>query len=1578
MPVSAGDLTKFRNSLSHVINPTINIIPPDVVATAQIATSPSAYPIGQVSVTGTSVNWSDIEVGHLYRITDGSGNLITTGVVRKTPTASILYIDGKAQGDSGTAVQTSYIIEAGQTVTVYDIKPMWTLLSRIKDGVFFKKFDVPYDGSGSNPAPVVNMGGHKSVWAGSNASYSITLDGSECFAWRSRTISSYTWSFPVSAGYSITSGTVNDVSLTVSFDQGYHRVKLTIVDSAGTSASSIRHIWVNGDSYDDLSRQFAVEIGSDSQNRQAENMAMSIHGDFDPDTFIEGSMIVVGINPTYDGDTVDTEYLHDTFVGFIGDLDLTLDAGVTGGKSVSFEAKSPYTWLNEIPMVSQVIVEVASPSSWEEVVTGLGTVDFLVWYIINHHTTFFEQFGYIPTGDGANSPRKIAWGLNGSSVAQYLEEISSFIGGNIGCLSDGNLILQRDPNIESTSYRDAIDNVITWTPDDIAEEPDVSYAYLKNVSSVSVYALERSASSEEATPFGSIAPGFQQGQASGSEQYDSFVLKPGENQTRVNELSGHLYAKANPKIGGIGLNIIRNMDVFEPALMVWHTVDIPAEYSARNERIFYRCLVESVTRNWEMLDFGTWVVNISVTLVPETFGQPGIKIPINQGGANGYTPASSAVSPSSFYADTGSGVMKRYTSGGFALATDNEGNIAMTRNGTGWEDISGSANSFQYVTIDWNATRSTLIANGWANGKLGAWAVGITNPDTETGTDIVIYYAPDILAPTAPLWLPQHTQSFTNPVKVHITSSKVNTDEVLVVVNDSRGTYAIATNDAGSNWSGFRVGIEQDLTGTVAEGAKIACLASELDGHYATFGWDGSGYELYVSTTDLTDSGDWTKAVNPSYGFKRPANWMGYGEANELHFTVFDNQVTNPTNDSYRIPTTYGFVFSATTSSDFHTFNDFDDDTTLTITGIAPVTIGSGFVASSIGVSDTDEGGGGVGNSMPFFTAGDKSYGTLVEGTASLVVSDGAGGTDTAHSTWSWYWDNAGLLHGDTYEAGVNIDFRNQPTVITEVSYRFAYLDPDWSNAGFTNVATTHRIELQDLAGNTLDYYEVTYPGSGISSPTAGTISTANGTSSVVTKSVDWLSNPVRGVRRVVIYITSTGDGSGFFPRIALVTTNSQIGASLGDTAYYKMSDYPLLIKGEITQGDVTIPFQTADDLPNVLPRGVEGFYNADGTTKDVTGNLVTVKYGIDSAGTSGVRIETSYTSFFNDDAEGNLQAYYEVPNYLIESLDWNSITAKVAESGYVYANLCATSGGTAFISEPEAFRVTGGSSHWFDINFANDVSFGELYNVNWAILNDASCVGWSNSDFTVTVALYDVDDNLLDSIEYTIDFDSSYVAYQTKLATPSDTRIISNASNDWRTASLRTRRVRVTWTNTASNSLLLDSMNFSAFMYETSDDYDVPLMYRVTNYDIASSETSVEVSPVINFTNDYTQNSKISGTNPFTASVDSTNRQRVRGIMTDIAMNEYWYAQSSDNASSWSVSNLRTLTTQGVLSDPNVDLNAVRGIIQAGQVGFIWGQNVMAYFVDGQIINAQDMRGNWSTKISSTTTEWLQMLVIV
>ena len=96
MPIGNTDLTKLRNSEHQTLDPTLVVVPTEVIATATISATPASYPVAALSVTGTS-GWSDIKVGYFFKIEDDSNNIVTWGVVRLPATSNTLYIDAKSK-----------------------------------------------------------------------------------------------------------------------------------------------------------------------------------------------------------------------------------------------------------------------------------------------------------------------------------------------------------------------------------------------------------------------------------------------------------------------------------------------------------------------------------------------------------------------------------------------------------------------------------------------------------------------------------------------------------------------------------------------------------------------------------------------------------------------------------------------------------------------------------------------------------------------------------------------------------------------------------------------------------------------------------------------------------------------------------------------------------------------------------------------------------------------------------------------------------------------------------------------------------------------------------------------------------------------------------------------------------------------------------------------------------------------------------------------------------------------------------------------------------------------------------------
>lgn len=870
MGISIADLDKLRNSGMQYTRPVMNRWENDVVATATITTTPQNYPIGEIAVTWVSGR-TNVEKGHLWIARTGT-NIVSYGVVRLTPTTSRIYIDGKSRGDSGIARNQIIALQAGQTITVYSIKPLWSLLSRINNGTFFKKFDIPYDGSGSNPAPVVNIGSWRQAFSDPDLSdrAEFTFDSSDSYFWLSKTRASTLWTLP--AGATITSGSTSSTSVTFTLPEGFHIVKCTITDSGGASMTATRPVWVNGVTYPALSDEYGVMLDSDSQDRKGRNKTISILGQVDYNTFLPGQPFHYAEDSYFDGQRVSDGVLKDNFAGFTTSESQNY-ALLDGEQSTTFEVMGPWAMMEMIPMVSQAIVEVDIPADWTDVAPTLGTPDFIAWYILYHHTTYLELFDYYPlwdTDSGGNitTVRKLNWGLNGSTVSEYLNQCASVVGGNVGCASDGALYIRKDPNLEDSTYRDALNVVMDITVDltnnifDVTENVEVSERLLNETGQIRLFALSYNGS--DTTAFASIAPGYFLMQATSGGDEDSYIVKPvsalpeGDpdfeygGQEKVNRLAGHVLAKMNKPVTELQLTMNRNMDVFEPCLMEWVNLDIPASMSSRNVALNTRALPISVDRAWEEADNGAFVKVISLSVEPESFGQPGETFELDTGGGGIYPP----IQPPILDSDP----EDIFDLAGFLVAVNEDGRIARTKNGAQWTDIAGNIATSEYggvikfedVAIDFY---SEYVNTGFVSGGLGAWA--IVTLESVAGSGIFervrVYYTNDILASNVK-WIQQYDRDTNAEIhnSVRIVSNQRREDNVAFAVHTENGNYYGATVDGGTNWTYQAVGdIVASTPANIGEPIDIAFAGGTANLGIVTSAWDSGSntYKLWRQNT---------------------------------------------------------------------------------------------------------------------------------------------------------------------------------------------------------------------------------------------------------------------------------------------------------------------------------------------------------------------------------------------------------------------------------------------------------------------------------------------------------------------------------------------------------------------------------------------------------------------------------------------------------------------------------------------------------------------------------------------------------
>ena len=554
-------------------------------------------------------------------------------------------------------------------------------------------------------------------------------------------------------------------------------------------------------------------------------------------------------------------------------------------------------------------------------------INFAVWYVLKHHTTFLELFDFSLLPD-ALPPRKRSWGLNGNTIAAQLEEIVSATLGNIGSQSDGTLTIKRNPSYEDGTFRAALDDVITWGTSDLRSNPEITQGFFNQTAYIRLYILSMQ-TTNETEAFASIAPGTQQGQAVGSNQYESVLLPPGSGQDECNNLAGHIYAKENTPVSDISLSLVRNFDVLDPALMVWHTISIPAEDTPLNKALFYRMTPLSVSRNWTQTDARTWVKEIDAVFEIETFGQPGVKLPINAGDALnfpafpefeipfGSLPPSTPTGEDNGTVDSEDGLETSAFLNGFAAIVTSTYDLITTASFNNlvpsWKKTSNLTHSVNWVEWDYNSAFFT-------SGDRSA-AVGILFVATDAaGDNLFIYRMPDIRDEEVYTLL--ETIDITGDAGAlrngRIKQDASDPDLILVTWKTENGTYFSRSTDEGQTWTA-KAGVDdlsQDVTGNsvphgidILNGRQVTTAYSSTEG-YSVYYADGAGAWNRVDATALNPA---QQAPLATIKFKDTVNTL-YVSNHERSVDDVPYVITN--GNDLPTPNTFTVEFLSGTGSD--------------------------------------------------------------------------------------------------------------------------------------------------------------------------------------------------------------------------------------------------------------------------------------------------------------------------------------------------------------------------------------------------------------------------------------------------------------------------------------------------------------------------------------------------------------------------------------------------------------------------------------------------------------------------------------
>jgi hypothetical protein len=816
-----------------------------ITASAQINQATFTYPLGELTVDNTFGDWGTSVSGQMFAIgTTPGGTDVTYGVLRRTPTSTKLYLDAKSQGDPGYARDIHQPLANDQYITVFKYRPPWGLLSSIRGGVFYKQWDVPYAGQGANPEPIVRMGEWRQGFVDETTGLLRLPFTVDPYLWN-KSLSSILWTVD---GGTIAVGDDDDATIEVDFEPGFYEVRCRVIDNKGKVRTGYRYVWANTSDPDDVDAPFSyahdVRITTDRRDPFGRTMTLEVDGQLEQDELFPGQAFLLTEYSTFDGETLDNDsHLVKSFVGYSTELGIKSN---WRGKTTTISLASPTTVSKLVPTASQQITESRTPKNWSECTSLLSNAVGAAWYIAVYHSPFLVDGHDFTFDPYLLLMRRKMHVFQQRDIGSQLQSLNLLMRGNIGCKSSGLIRMVRNPNDLQNDDRDLLEELWTIEPTDVIGEITIPVNYRNSVGQVSGFAYSYNGGSES-TPYASLAPGYAQAQGSEQDQMTAFTVIHGtDSQQRVNEITGHQFAADNPKHPNISIRIDRNIDIFEPCDQdAWTILDIPADYDPLNVGWpDKRMIPVAVTTSWSF-DRGTVVKEMTVEFQFQSYGVPGVTVPVNRGGANNW-----------LFTKWNPGVYDPYkvrfpdmdVDLSFLVAWNSDGKLGRTLNPLDdnviWSRLTGITGRVRDFCFNWHSAYFTDPTD-----PLRAWVIA------DDGLTIRIYYTFDLLV-DKPTWEVQATFTAADTYKgrARIVGSKEESGFAIAAWKTAKGVTYTRTTNTGTTWSGVGSLLQtfddpdrdNNYLGLAVYDETQAILAPDgnvnaLDGKY--------DWKLYVATT---------------------------------------------------------------------------------------------------------------------------------------------------------------------------------------------------------------------------------------------------------------------------------------------------------------------------------------------------------------------------------------------------------------------------------------------------------------------------------------------------------------------------------------------------------------------------------------------------------------------------------------------------------------------------------------------------------------------------------------------------------
>lgn len=785
--LTANETTLIR-SYQWIDDIGIFVTPLQSVVTGTISAVPSRFPYTTLTMAWDGAT-TGTAVGQLVEISS-AGTIIAYAAIRQAISVNTLYISETQIGTFGYATNVQVPITVGMTVTIYKHHPMWAFNSRIADKTFYKFWDIAYNVQNERQQPVANTGAWQAGRLENGAStYRFTLPkGGVNLSWAflvdSTAISNLEWTLPAGvtlvAGYSDT-----DEIIEVDAVAGQHQIALTVFFDGQEHTAYCWLFVADGISGYNLNENYAFAIDSDNQSLSGFGrvMKLTVTGDNLEDTFYRGAGFMLKEWAKYDGEELDSGVTNDSFIGYIADVQLSHDGNI-GTAQITVEA--PMVYAARLGQPSQSLTYKANPANWNE--TAYDNPRAFIYYLIKWTCPTLIDMHDLDIPLAYEDYRRKYLEVNNKSLQGNLQAVAEQITGHITSASDGSTIVRRNPLYMSNTARNAIATVTTFLEQDI-KAPFEYFRRLYNAfSEVRSGAFAFSTGTPKAWYVGR-----RWLQGSGSTEMPNFIVTPTEGLNTAREIVGHFEAEQNAEIQEIGLSLLRNQDVIEPAYLLWYAFSVSTSFDPYASGFSsQRLLATEINREWEVDDSGL-KKRINIIGKVETFGQLGEELPV--GNVKGLSQGGWSIGfPIFWIPDLSTGMFSGNQIANLLFALNEDGDFAVTSNyltqNVQWSNLNAALDDEAVSDFDFDYGSNYFASGRDINEALGLYVV------TLDGDNGHIWYFSDILRSNAASIIKTITLNDTSSTtNARIKCSETYPDLVLAVFKDRNGVqYTRSTN----------------------------------------------------------------------------------------------------------------------------------------------------------------------------------------------------------------------------------------------------------------------------------------------------------------------------------------------------------------------------------------------------------------------------------------------------------------------------------------------------------------------------------------------------------------------------------------------------------------------------------------------------------------------------------------------------------------------------------------------------------------------------------------------------------------